>query len=721
MFWFFFATQGLVCPAGEALLGPVEEVSVLDDFTTNSQAAWSASSGGNVSFKLACGRNIPGVADSVMQIDFQKKNGQETSATQNWLSLKRPVQRGSVGTAAEGLRLLLGSPTGGEWWINVSLRIGNETYSHAIQPTLPARMVTEHLIPFAELKAGGQPLSREQVASVEGLELALSVNGPSVCLDRLATYRRQKYNSWLAFVSSHPENNIYEPGQSVIATLTPGGTWPADAKAFRYEVRDFFEQVAASGRFTLNAAPNYKLNLTPKEPGYYELTAYWLDDKGRDLEKRSCILTEGSLPAGTVTFAVMPRTVAQNLERFRALGSKAFLGLHGDFLGLADLIGLNWRFEYSRWPWLEPQKPDRSNGLAPWAADWIRKEPPRPVYRPHILPFCGNFAGPAWAANKPGLTPPYARWEDYLAMVRDYVAVEKHLYPGMAHRVYGVAWEVNLNMPPSNFAPPYTPADIVELHRRAREVIKAADPKALVIGPCPSNLNPQWFELVFKAGVLDYVDGLESHGYTEGSFTPEENDYPGKLATIRDLMRQYNHGKVLPIYITEAGFRGILGSRIIHRTHAQVMTRLAIILKGEGVEVFLPFYGIDYDREDYGLCFNLEVDGPNPWGTKRISPKPAVNAFATCAGLLEGAKPVRRVKIPGEDVWTYLFDREGTSILAAWSPNGTKNVSLPVSNTGSVEAVDTIGHSSHLPVRGSRIELILDPSPKYLLGIKLSL
>lgn len=304
-------------------------------------------------------------------------------------------------------------------------------------------------------------------------------------------------------------------------------------------------------------------------------------------------------------------------------------------------------------------------------------------------------------------------------MVRDYVAVEKHLYPHMHPRIYGVAWEVNLNMPPYNLGTPYTPADIVELHRRARTAIKAADPDSIVLGPCPSNLNPQWFEPVFQAGLLEYVDAIESHGYADGGFAPEENDYPGKLRTVRELMRRYNHGKVLPIYITEAGTRGLLGSKIIHRTQTQFLTRMAIILKGEGIRVFLPFYGIDYDRDGWwGFCFNLEVDAKSPWSTRRISPKPVVNAMAACVNALEGATPVRRVMGLGDNVWAYLFDRQGTSVLAIWSSAGQKQISLRVGNTKAVQATDIMGHSSQLDVRAGVLALSLDGSPQYLTGIR---
>jgi len=307
-------------------------------------------------------------------------------------------------------------------------------------------------------------------------------------------------------------------------------------------------------------------------------------------------------------------------------------------------------------------------------------------------------------------------WDDYLPMVRDYVTVEKHLYPHMHPRIYGIAWEVNLNMPPDNLGPPHTPADVVELHRRVREVIKAADPDSLVLGPCPSNLNPKWMETIFDAGLLEYVDAIESHGYADRGFAPEENDYPGKLAAIRESMRK--HRRELPIYITEAGIRGMLGSKIIYRQQAQFITRLAIILKGEGVRVFLPFYGIDYDRDGWwGICFNLEVDGKSPWSTQRISPKPAVNALATCAGVLEGARPVRRVRGLGENVWAYLFDRQGTAVLALWSATGQSRVSVPVRHTTSVEVLDIMGHVNHVAVEKESLEFSIDGSPQYVVGV----
>jgi hypothetical protein len=714
----FFVTSIRATSAAQpgALLGPVEESAILDDFIADSKAVWSTTVGSNVRYQFDTGRNIPGVANSLAQIDLLAKDVNDRVPEHNWFSMKRRLSPGSISADVNGIRLIMGSQPSAQWWINVSLRIGNKTWSHVLEPTYPSRTLIEHVIPFEEFKSSGEPFDRAKAQLIDGIGLDTSAPRATLFIDRITTYRQQSYDSWMSFESSHRQHNIFQPGEKVAVTLTPGGT-NSRAKAFRYEVKNFYEQTTAVGRIQLDRSTNYTLDLTPKTHGFYELRAYWLDEKGSDLENRSCILSEGSVPSGIATFAVMPRSVAQNVERFKSLGTNAFFGLHGDFMGLADLMGLTWRFDYSLWNYLEPSKPDRSEGIAPWAAVRIKNESARPEYSPHILPFAGNFGAVAWAKDKVSQTAPFVDWEDYLPMVRDNVEVEKHLYPHMSPRIYGVAWEVNLNMPPDNLGPRYDFADIVELHRRVRDTIKAADTNAFVIGPCPSNLNPQWLDSVFAAGLLKYVDGIESHGYADEGFAPEENDYPGKLAAIKESIRKHNHGNELPIYITEAGIGGLLGTKMVYRPQAQFMTRLAIILKGEGVRVFLPFYGIDYDRDGWwGFCFNLEVD-KNPWATGRISPKPSVNAIAVCAGLLEGATPVRRVRSLGEGIWAYLFERGGKSILAIWTPGGTKRVLVPSNGIGSVEITDIMGQLSQRIVHDGRLELNVDGSPQYVVGI----
>jgi hypothetical protein len=327
-----------------------------------------------------------------------------------------------------------------------------------------------------------------------------------------------------------------------------------------------------------------------------------------------------------------------------------------------------------------------------------------------------NLGTPEWvkSAEKEGARD----WDDAMAMVRDTARVEKHLYPHMKQRIYGGAWEVNLNMPPYQIqARRYTAADVVDQFRRIRAVVKAEDPKAMIIGPCGSVINVDWYETVFKAGLLDYLDGIETHGYTESVFTPEENDFPGKIARLNALVRKYK-GRTLPIYCTEAGQPGILGATVVHRSQAERMVRTAIILKGEGIRVFLPFYGIDYDRSGYwGFTFNCDIDtASSPWVTKHISPKPMVNAIATCALMLEGATPKCRIRTLGDDVWAYVFDRNESTITAVWTTGKARTIMLPTFGARQVEIVDIMGHGSAASVTGGKIRVAIDGSPMYVVG-----
>ena len=204
-------------------------------------------------------------------------------------------------------------------------------------------------------------------------------------------------------------------------------------------------------------------------------------------------------------------------------------------------------------------------------------EPPRPDYRFNFQPFVFNIRSslPEWAVGTGNAAPAFKSWDDAMAVVRDQIRVERHLYPHMKPRIYGGGWEINLNQLPYLSQPPeYKPEDVVELYRRISEVVKAEDPDGIVAGPNPSTLDLKWYESIFKAGVLPYLGAIETHAYNEGVFTPEADDLPGKLAKLRDLIRKYNNGKDLPIYVTERGDPGVLGSGPIYREQAELMTPL---------------------------------------------------------------------------------------------------------------------------------------------------
>jgi hypothetical protein len=154
-------------------------------------------------------------------------------------------------------------------------------------------------------------------------------------------------------------------------------------------------------------------------------------------------------------------------------------------------------------------------------------------------------------------------------------------------------------------------------------------------------------------------------------------------------------------------------------SQAERMVRTSIILKGEGVRVLLPFYGIDYERtECFGFLLNLDVDAPSgPWSTRRASPKPVVSAMAVCVDQLEGAAAEGRVTGLDPEVLAYRFRRGETTITAVWSPGGKRPVSLPVSPLAEgapVEVIDTMGRPVRAEARGGAVSLIAGEAPLYV-------
>ena len=714
-------SPGYAAPTVEpVVLGPARDVGTLVRFGSDPPGAWTTSCGQNVEYTVTPGLRVPGFADPVLGVLVKRKDPADREGSHTWFSVKsKDISPAALPPDFDGFRVVLGSADEVRWWISLSLATDTgESFSLVLNDgAFPPNHLVQWLLPFDQFRsAKKEPLTLEKARAIRAISFATSSAGTSLLFDRITPYSRERLHGWLDFSTSHPKNNLFQRTDPVAITFTVGGAPPAGTTGFRYEVRSYDGTVTARGSAGLTGAPHCSFPPTPRAPGYYEVAAYWTDAAGKDLQPFSCIRAEGTMPDGLGTFSVLPHTITENLSRSLKIGENAFFGLHGDFLDLADYVGLTWRFGYTHWSYLEQAKPDRSSGTAPWAQTALT-EPPMPKSHFHIQPFDLNGGAPKWAVSDTGKAPGFA-WEDGLAMVRDTVKVEMHRYPHMAHRLYGGLWEVDLSNPLYGTQKPvYSPADITEAYRRIHEVVKAQDPNGMVIGPCSSVIRPDWFEDVLKAGVLDYLDGIETHAYPEGTYTPEADDLPGRVQALNALVRRYHGGKSLPIYVTEAGQTGILGSDQVCRSQAERMVRQCIILKGEGVRVFLPFYGIDYDRSGYwGFLFNLDVDSRSgPWSTQRTSPKPMVNAVAACVDMLEGAVPRGRVRMPDPGVWAYDFQRGGATITAVWAPDGKHLVSLP-EKASSVELVDMMGSSQRVRTKNRALSLTVDEAPVYLVS-----
>lgn len=88
--------------------------------------------------------------------------------------------------------------------------------------------------------------------------------------------------------------------------------------------------------------------------------------------------------------------------------------------------------------------------------------------------------------------------------------------------------------------------------------VKAADPKVTVVGASSFKVPLDWFEELFKLGGLKHMDAISIHPYRAPG-DPEGVELD--IAGLKRLMRQYNDGRELPIWITEQGWTSMRPGR----------------------------------------------------------------------------------------------------------------------------------------------------------------
>ena len=568
----------------------------VETFDSTATKRWTLEHSPNTVCTTTFGFQAAGIETPLLRLDCRQKPDAPTGKGHpRWFALRRTFAGSDPWSGAEGLRMVYAAEKRGRWWLCVAFSSGGKRYRQVISPDLLTRSgaFEDRLLAFAEFKdKAGNPWSP---APIEEIEISGSAPVNTLYIDRLELYRKAKLDTWLTFKTARDACNLYEKGESVPMVLTLGGKRPQIDTAFTYAVRDYYGRIVKKETFTLEPGRSEHRVSFAGPPGFYEVRAFAIGAAGKP-GPRSCLKSTGSMPPGLGTFAIMPSTLAENVERRKRMGTKAFFGFHGHANGLTDYMGVSWDFGGGRWIWKERDaRPDRSQGMAEWARKAIAEQDPMPEYEVHhIVNFGANHIGatPEWARKTDmSQAPPYADWEDFLNFWRDTIRVNKHLYPHMNPRIYDPAWEINLNVPKTGIhKPPYHPEDVVELYRRTREVLKEEDPNAILVGPnCSSPIkNLGWNEPLLRAGLLKYIDAYNCHGYH--SPPPENARVVEAFRDLRAMIRKYNDRRDLPIYITELGYRAKYGSEDRYREHARWHTRTAIILKGEGIRAYLPFY-----------------------------------------------------------------------------------------------------------------------------------
>ncbi len=248
------------------------------------------------------------------------------------------------------------------------------------------------------------------------------------------------------------------------------------------------------------------------------------------------------------------------------------------------------------------------------------------------------------------------------------------------------------------------------LLRTTYETVKAEHPDVTVVGGATSSVPMQWLEQLFQLGGLEYMDVLSVHPYR----------YPGDpegmetvLARLDALVRQYNDGESIPIWITEQGWPTNTGATgVSEATQAADFVRANVLSLSSGVERHLMYNlsekGLDdASKEDR---FGIVRHHDSPRG--RWVPKPAYVSYATMTRALGAADFVSRDDV-ADGVRSYLFDNDGTPVRVMWAQRPT---TVAVESEQRLTVTDLTGASQRYGANAGRIHLTLGETPVYVTG-----
>ncbi|OPA75124.1 hypothetical protein BVG16_21170 [Paenibacillus selenitireducens] len=247
-----------------------------------------------------------------------------------------------------------------------------------------------------------------------------------------------------------------------------------------------------------------------------------------------------------------------------------------------------------------------------------------------------------------------------------------------------------------------------QLLKKTYETVKAARPDVTVVGMATAGTPLGWMEDVFKLGGLQYMDAVSIHPYQ--SQRPPDGIVDNVRST-QNLIRQYNHGQLKPIWFTEVGWpTSIGGIGISEKTQADYIVRTHVQALAEGVEKVFWYDmmndGMDsgYHEHNFGILRN-----PNdPKGA--FTPKPAYAAYAAMTRELIDAQFVERESFD-TNISSYKFNKEGRNLRIVWA---NTPVQAAIRTDVPILITDMMGNTEIFTPLNGKVYITLTGEPIYI-------
>lgn len=470
-----------------------------------------------------------------------------------------------------------------------------------------------------------------------------------------------------------------EPIQFIVETVRPNVSW----KAFNLNGTKVAEGTAKvhNGQATITV-PDCGL-------GYFTLEAQ-AENSGSSpimLETTYSVLTPFTAPAnGNSSFGINT-----HLHRIA-------YGWNADLVKLVKYAGASFVRDGIEWQYIEKEKgiytyfPDLENYMARLKQEDI----PMLFVAAYNNQFYDNNGTPYTDEGRLGMAN-YAK-----------AYVEKYKDQIFAMNVYN---EFNGGFgkrgnSPANSQPEY----YFELLKKTYEVVHAEHPNLPIVGIVSAGISLDWIEEVLKLGGMDYLDAIAVQEYVYPN-APEE--LAEKLEDLKTLIKKYNDGKLVPIWLTEFGWPTFVGSRGVNeKLQANYLLRGHVIALSSGVEKM-----IWYDLMDDGMQADLNEDNFGMIRNEKsllgaYTAKPAYVSYAVMTRELTGAQ-FEEVEAVEEPIHSYRFVQDQQHVRVVWA---TKDTIIQIAADAPIEITDMMGNTELYSPLNGKITLSLTGEPYYVKG-----
>jgi hypothetical protein len=347
---------------------------------------------------------------------------------------------------------------------------------------------------------------------------------------------------------------------------------------------------------------------------------------------------------------------------------------------LARDAGVKWTREGFNWGRIEPR---------PGQFDWSYYDGLVGTARRYGISVYGLLSG--WAP----WTKPYSPEgiEAYTAFLKELV---RHYRADIHH------WEI-WNEPNIFFW--QGPREMyAELLRKSYAAVKQADPNAQVLGMSTSGID---YSFIARTMALDApFDILTIHPYRK---VLDDRALINELSIVSRLVQ----GR--PVWITEFGWTTLTPHNTLaqdfapfsERQQAALLARTYLCMLASGIRTNISWYDFRDDGDD-PLYFENEMGILH----RDFTPKPAYWTYATLSRVLKDRKFAGQVDAGNKGVFAYRFTGEGKTVIAIWSAESTKSITLPVTGN-QITLVNAIGESRGVSPGAVRIDLV-EGTPVYL-------